>query len=51
MLLRTAQMARLSDAAYLKIVAPWQGSAEVVQKGRAAAVRSRKSESFMWRAT
>ncbi len=38
--LRTAQMARLSDAAYLKIVAPWQGSAEVVQKGRAAAVRS-----------
>ena len=33
-------MARLSEAPYLKIVAPWQGSAEVTQRGRAAAVRS-----------
>jgi AraC-like DNA-binding protein len=38
--LRTTQMARLSEAPYLKIVAPWQGSAEVTQRGRAAAVRS-----------
>ncbi|RIX77979.1 helix-turn-helix domain-containing protein [Acidovorax cavernicola] len=38
--LRTSEMARLSDAAYLKIVAPWQGSAEVTQRGRAAAVRA-----------
>lgn len=38
--LRTPQMARLSDAPYLKIVAPWQGSAEVTQRGRAAAVRA-----------
>ena len=37
---RTTQMARLSEAPYLKIVAPWQGSAEVTQRGRAAAVRS-----------
>lgn len=38
--LRTRQMARTSEAPYLKIVAPWQGSAEVVQCGRAAAVRA-----------
>jgi AraC-like DNA-binding protein len=38
--LRTTKMARLSDAPYLKIVAPWQGSAEVTQRGRAAAVRA-----------
>jgi len=38
--LRTTQMARLSETPYLKIVAPWQGSAEVTQRGRAAAVRS-----------
>ena len=34
--LRTAQMARHDDAACLKIVAPWQGSATVHQQGRAA---------------
>jgi len=38
--LRTQQMARTSEAAYLKIVAPWQGFAEVVQRGRQAAVRT-----------
>jgi len=38
--LRTPQMARGSEAAYLKIVAPWQGSAEVAQRGREAAVRA-----------
>lgn len=32
--LRTPQMARHSDAGYLKIVAPWRGSAEVEQQGR-----------------
>lgn len=34
--LRTASMARTSDTAYLKIVAPWQGSARVQQQGREA---------------
>lgn len=34
--LRQTQMARGSDAAYLKIVAPWQGTASVEQKGRRA---------------
>ncbi|MEJ8857157.1 helix-turn-helix domain-containing protein [Variovorax robiniae] len=38
--LRTSQMARISDEAYLKIVAPWQGSAAVTQRGREAAVRN-----------
>jgi len=37
--LRSAEMARASDEAYLKIVAPWQGSAAVEQRGREAAVR------------
>jgi hypothetical protein len=30
--LRTAQMVRTSEVAYLKIVAPWQGSAVVQQR-------------------
>ncbi|RCW66771.1 helix-turn-helix domain-containing protein [Pseudorhodoferax soli] len=34
--LRTPQMARRDEAGYLKIVAPWQGSAEVEQQGRKA---------------
>jgi AraC-like DNA-binding protein len=38
--LRTPQMARMSEAPYLKIVAPWQGMAEVAQRGREAAVRA-----------
>ncbi|HSV59351.1 MAG TPA: helix-turn-helix domain-containing protein [Variovorax sp.] len=38
--LRSAQMARASEAGYLKIVAPWQGSAAVAQRGREASVRS-----------
>ncbi len=38
--LRTSQMARTSDTAYLKIVAPWQGSATVQQQGREASTRS-----------
>jgi len=38
--LRSDQMARHSEGGYLKIVAPWQGSAAVEQKGREAAVRS-----------
>lgn len=33
---RTAQMARTGDTDYLKIVAPWQGSASVEQQGRTA---------------
>jgi AraC-like DNA-binding protein len=37
--LRTAAMARASDTAYLKIVAPWQGSATVQQQGREACAR------------
>jgi AraC-like DNA-binding protein len=37
--LRTPGMARLSDTAYLKIVAPWQGSATVQQQGREASAR------------
>ncbi|MDM0056385.1 helix-turn-helix domain-containing protein [Variovorax fucosicus] len=38
--LRTPQMARSSEIPYLKIVAPWQGSAEVAQRGREASVRA-----------
>ena len=38
--LRTPQMARRSEAAYLKIVAPWHGSAQVEQQGRQASVRA-----------
>ncbi|NML42468.1 helix-turn-helix domain-containing protein [Ramlibacter sp. G-1-2-2] len=34
--LRTASMVRTSDVAYLKIVAPWRGSAVVQQQGRQA---------------
>ncbi|RYY64153.1 MAG: helix-turn-helix domain-containing protein [Comamonadaceae bacterium] len=34
--LRTSSMARSSDVAYLKIVAPWQGNATVHQQGREA---------------
>ena len=34
--LRTPEMARGSEAGYLKIVAPWQGSAQVEQRGRHA---------------
>jgi len=37
--LRTPGMARTSDTAYLKIVAPWQGSATVQQRGREASAR------------
>jgi AraC-like DNA-binding protein len=37
--LRTAAMVRTSDVAYLKIVAPWQGSAVVHQQGREACAR------------
>jgi AraC-like DNA-binding protein len=37
--LRTPTMARTSDTAYLKIVAPWQGSATVQQQGREAQAR------------
>lgn len=37
--LRTPGMARTSDTAYLKIVAPWQGSATVEQQGRQACAR------------
>ncbi|TFZ05261.1 helix-turn-helix domain-containing protein [Ramlibacter henchirensis] len=38
--LRTPGMARTSDTAYLKIVAPWQGSATVQQQGREACARA-----------
>ncbi len=38
--LRTKNMARESDAGYLKIVAPWIGTAEVEQQGRQASARS-----------
>ncbi|MDM0111709.1 helix-turn-helix domain-containing protein [Variovorax sp. J22R133] len=38
--LRSAQMARASEGGYLKIVAPWQGSAAVEQRGREACVRN-----------
>lgn len=38
--LRTAGMARTSDQACLKIVAPWQGTAAVTQYGRSVSVRS-----------
>lgn len=37
--LRSASMVRASDAPWLKIVAPWQGSALVQQHGREAAAR------------
>jgi AraC-like DNA-binding protein len=37
--LRTPSMARTSEAPYLKIVAPWQGSATVHQQGREAQAR------------
>jgi len=37
--LRSQQLARASDTSYLKIVAPWQGSAAVEQHGRQAFVR------------
>lgn len=37
--IRTASMVRTSDVAYLKIVAPWQGSALVEQSGREACAR------------
>lgn len=37
--LRTAGMVRTSDVPYLKIVAPWQGSAMVQQQGREACAR------------
>ncbi|MFC5496565.1 helix-turn-helix domain-containing protein [Caenimonas terrae] len=36
---RTPQMARGSSAGYLKIVAPWRGSAQVEQQGRTATAR------------
>ena len=38
--LRTPGMARTSDTAYLKIVAPWEGGATVQQQGREASARS-----------
>ncbi len=38
--LRSGQMARRSDAGYLKIVAPWQGSADVEQHGRHSRARA-----------
>lgn len=37
--LRTPSMVRTSDVSYLKIVAPWQGSATVQQQGREACAR------------
>lgn len=37
--LRTPSLARSGDTAYLKIVAPWQGSASVQQQGREACAR------------
>ncbi len=37
---RTPHLARASDAGYLKIVAPWLGSASVEQQGRQAWVRA-----------
>lgn len=37
--LRTPGMARTSEAPYLKIVAPWRGSASVQQQGREASAR------------
>lgn len=38
--LRSPHLARTSEAGYLKIVAPWQGSASVEQAGRRAAATS-----------
>jgi AraC-like DNA-binding protein len=38
--LKSPRMARTSDTAYLKIVAPWQGSAAVEQDGREACARA-----------
>jgi AraC-like DNA-binding protein len=37
--LKTASLARGNDRAYLKIVAPWQGTATVAQHGREACAR------------
>jgi AraC-like DNA-binding protein len=37
--LRTQSLVRTSEVAYLKIVAPWQGSATVQQQGRQACAR------------
>jgi AraC-like DNA-binding protein len=37
--LRSPHLARTSETAYLKIVAPWQGSAAVEQQGRQACAR------------
>ena len=37
--LRSPDMARTSETAYLKIVAPWQGSASVQQQGRETCAR------------
>ena len=37
--LRSPALARRSDTAYLKIVAPWQGTATVQQQGREASAR------------
>jgi AraC-like DNA-binding protein len=37
--LRSPRLARASDTSYLKIVAPWQGSAAVEQQGRQAWVK------------
>jgi AraC-like DNA-binding protein len=37
--LRSPHLARTSDTAYLKIVAPWKGSAAVEQQGRRACAR------------
>jgi AraC-like DNA-binding protein len=38
--LRSPQLARTSETGYLKIVAPWQGTASVEQQGRQASARS-----------
>jgi len=38
--LRSPQLARTSETGYLKIVAPWQGSASVEQQGRQASARN-----------
>jgi len=38
--LRSPQLARTSETGYLKIVAPWQGSAAVEQQGRRASARN-----------
>ncbi len=38
--LRSPELARTSETGYLKIVAPWEGSAEVEQHGRQASARN-----------